>query len=78
MTYRITVTFSLKKGNKITKYKSCGLYLQRVDVEPLSKESLAERAKAETLEIVTKDYPGHMLASGLKVTIKQMHVNFVI
>lgn len=78
MTYKITVTLSLQKGSKITKYKSTGLYIQRVDVEPLSKESLAERAKAETLEIVTKEYPGYRLASGLKVTIKQMHVNFVI
>ena len=70
--------FSLQKGNRTTKYKSCGLYLQRADVEPLSKESLAERAKAETLEILIKEYPGHRLASGLKVTFKQMHVNFVI
>lgn len=76
MVYKISVTFSLKTGNTVVRYKSDGLYIQ--GEEPLSKELLIEQAKQKTLAIITRHYPSWYLNSGLKVSIKQIHVNFLI
>ncbi|MDX9747429.1 MAG: hypothetical protein RBT57_02910 [Paludibacter sp.] len=78
MVYRITVAFNLKKGKDEYRYTATGLYFQCEEIKPLSKKELTELAKTKALDLAIKNYPKHRLTSEMKVTVKQMHVNFIL
>lgn len=76
MIYRITVAFNLKKGKEEYRYKAQGLYFQQKDGEPLNKQAIEESAKFKVWEALIQHYPTYSLTSTMKVTVKQMQINF--
>jgi hypothetical protein len=78
MTYQITVSFTLVKRGRYTKCIAKGLYFPEIENAPIAKEELQAIAKKETEGIIRRHYKGSSVDGKMKVSVKQIQVNFII